>query len=310
MSLEKIRDLVKKKAGDKIEILKEREHKKASEIYIDVVFHYDGTDWCGSVPTVYRRTGLSAETPKDAAKIILEAYDHQNPKNEEKWRKESDEFWKEKPNADITKGIFDAIVDSKWTCIQHGLPANPNWSRRNQDIKEMGFTIATNNSMHCKKCDKKTTHILLLRIPRGQSSGYETWSPQLRAKIISVLDRVDVFENAKRANVLPDHKFPEIRWDEDTREGNLDDMPDAEIKKKFQLIDNQRNEQKREVCRSCYQTGKRGIIFGIDFFYEGDEKWPEGVPKDGKDAEKGCIGCGWYDIAKWRDELNKKINSA
>jgi len=30
------------------------------------------------------------------------------------------------------------------------------------------------------------------------------------------------------------------------------------------------------------------------------------VPRKGIEAEKGCGGCGWYDTAKWREELNKK----
>ena len=80
-----------------------------------------------------------------------------------------------------------------------------------------------------------------------------------------------------------------------------------EIKAKFQLLTNQRNQQKREVCRNCYQTGKRGILFGIPFFYKGNENWDNNIPRTGKSAEKGCIGCGWYDIERWRNELIKLI---
>lgn len=68
-----------------------------------------------------------------------------------------------------------------------------------------------------------------------------------------------------------------------------------------------RLEQKREVCRNCYQTGKRGIIYGIPFFYEGTANWDTSIPKKGKDAEKGCIGCAWYDIERWRRELLKAL---
>ena len=71
---------------------------------------------------------------------------------------------------------------------------------------------------------------------------------------------------------------------------------------------NQRNQQKREVCRSCYQTDKRGVIYGISYYYEGNENWPENVPKNGKEAENGCKGCGWYDIKKWRKSINQIIN--
>ena len=40
------------------------------------------------------------------------------------------------------------------------------------------------------------------------------------------------------------------------------------------------------------------------FFRNGDEKW-NSKHKVGKIAELGCVGCGWYDIVKWRDSLNK-----
>ena len=82
------------------------------------------------------------------------------------------------------------------------------------------------------------------------------------------------------------------------------------IRAKFQLLSNQRNQQKREVCRECFQTGKRGTIYGISFFYEGSQFWDKRFPPKGKDAEAGCIGCAWYDIAKWREELINVIKKA
>ena len=82
------------------------------------------------------------------------------------------------------------------------------------------------------------------------------------------------------------------------------DMTDTEIVRKFQLLDNQRNQQKREVCRKCFQQGIRGTIYGIKYFYQGNEKWDSKIPAKGKAAEKGCIGCPWYDIEYWRAMLN------
>lgn len=84
-------------------------------------------------------------------------------------------------------------------------------------------------------------------------------------------------------------------------------MTDEEIIKKFQLLDNQRNQQKREICRKCFQENIRGEIYGIKFFCEGTAKWNNSIPKKGKEAEKGCIGCPWYDIKKWREELNERV---
>lgn len=35
--------------------------------------------------------------------------------------------------------------------------------------------------------------------------------------------------------------------------------------------------------------------------------WDDSIPTKGKAAEKGCEGCPWYDIEKWRRILNEKI---
>lgn len=35
--------------------------------------------------------------------------------------------------------------------------------------------------------------------------------------------------------------------------------------------------------------------------------WDDSIPTKGKAAEKGCEGCPWYDIEKWRRMLNEKI---
>ena len=86
-------------------------------------------------------------------------------------------------------------------------------------------------------------------------------------------------ERGNQDSLLPDHKFPQKRWDAETRRESLAKLDVTEIKRDFQLISNQRNLRKREVCRKCYQTGNRGTPFGIKFYYVGGEKWPADVPK-------------------------------
>jgi len=298
------------KIGDNITITGLRQHLKASEVYVDVVFEYPESKekWEGSVPIEYKRTGVHAETIANVEEIVKGAYDAMHPDKREAWLKEQEEYWNQS-DKEVTRSFFEALKDSKWKCRNCELPANPNWARRVQDIKEFGYTLATDTKMFCKNCNKNTTHIILLRIPRGAKTGYESWSPTLRKRILEVLDYHDAYEDRQYKHLLPDHKFPEIRWDEETREENPDEMSDQEIRRKFQLLTNQRNEQKREVCRNCFQTGLRGTPFGIKFFYKGSERWPDGTPKRGKDAEEGCVGCGWYDLSRWRRELNKLLSS-
>lgn len=301
------------KLNNNIKILDEEihTHSKASERYIHVNFKYDKNVFDVWVPIEYRRTGINIQEAQELFKYLNDIYEQLKPKNIKIWKKEQEKFWQSKPNANVTKEFFDVLKTGGWKCVNCDLPNNPNWARRIQDLKEFGYTIATDTKRYCEKCCSNKTHLMLLPIKRGISTGngYETWSPALRKRILKLLNYFDVYEYSENHNCLPDHKFSEIRWGENTKDENPDDMTDEEIMQKFQLLTNQRNQQKREVCRKCYQTGKRGIIFGIPFFYEGDENWDVSIPREGKEAEKGCIGCAWYDIEEWREQLIKKIET-
>ena len=85
-------------------------------------------------------------------------------------------------------------------------------------------------------------------------------------------------------------------------------MSVTEIQEKFQLLNAQTNMQKKQWCSECVRTGKRGYPFGIKYYYSGSEDWDALIPQKGKDAEQGCIGCGWYDMIRWRESINNKLN--
>ena len=290
-----------------------RQHTKASEKYIDLTFvQKDGFTWKGSIPYFYRRTGLFIETPEDLVQYLNEIYPHFSKTKIEKFASNERKRWNEEMSGkQTTKGFFDKLLSLDWKSVKYDLPNNPNWARRIQDIKEFGYTLATDTRRTVKGKYETDTHILLVPLPKGGVTGYEVMSPAFKTKAITVLESINVFEYSKtnKHGLLPDHKFPEIRWDEETRAENPEEMPSKEIKEKFQLVDNQRNQQKREICRKCFQSGIRGKLYGIDYYYKGDENWDNSIPKIGKEAEKGCEGCGWYDIQKWRDSLNDFIKN-
>jgi hypothetical protein len=295
-----------------VEILEERSHGKASEVYINVKFTYGKAVYDWDVPIVYRRTGLDlSEKPKEEIEAYLnQVYELCNPKHWSTYRSEQKAYWATK-SAVVTKPFFDVLVsDFGWKSAESDFPANNNPARRIQDLKDQGYTIATRTKMWDEKLKKNCTHLMLLPIPRGGATGYESWSPKLKDRIITLLNGIDVYENRKikRDHLIIDHKFPEIRWDTSTLRDNLEDLTDEEILHDFQLIDNQRNQQKREVCRNCFQTDERGSPFGVEFYYAGQKNWESSIPKQGKKAEAGCIGCGWYDLAEWRHSLQKRIN--
>ena len=137
----------------------------------------------------------------------------------------------------------------------------------------------------------------------NEESKYGTLPNELKKRIANVLGNIDIYEDKKCFDCIPDYKFPKIRWDENTNVKYLDSMTDEEIKSKFQLFSKEIKHEKREVCRNCYQTGKRGIAFDIPYFYKGNEYWDSEIPTKGKDAELGCVGCAWYDFAEWRKHL-------
>lgn len=282
-----------------------KKHTKASEEYLNVLLKYDAGTWEGWIPVEYRRTGISIK-PGEEIDYLKKIYPELNPSNYQNWLDEEKKYWDtEKSRAHITREFFDSLTKGGWQCTECSLPNNPNWARRIQDIKELGYTLSTDTKRYCPHCEKNTTHIMIVPLKRANNAGngYETWSAELRNRIINVLNHIDIYENKNCPSCLPDHKFSEIRWDENTKAENPDSMTDEEIKQKFQLLTNQRNQEKREVCRNCYQTGKRGVAFGIPYFYKGDENWDNNIPVKGKEAERGCEGCAWYDFAEWRKHL-------
>lgn len=288
-----------------------KEHSKASEKYIDVKFIFEKSIWEGWIPIEYRRAGLFLKEEEEIKKYLKNIYSNMETTKLEDWSKKEKEFWNtHKPNAHITRSFFDVLAKGGWQCVSCDFPSNPNWARRIQDIKDMGYLLSTNTNKYCKTCKANKTHIMIVPVKRfilTPTNSYETLSNKLKKRIITILNSYDVYEAKKSNHLIADHKFPEIRWDKDTKEENPGDMTEDEIKNKFQLLNNQRNLQKREVCRSCYQTNKRGYPFGIPFFYKGDLNWDNNIPKIGKEAEKGCEGCGWYDVQKWREAIIDKI---
>ncbi|HYO62871.1 MAG TPA: hypothetical protein VER08_04365 [Pyrinomonadaceae bacterium] len=298
--------------GDgKIVVLGKRHHHKASEVYVDVVFNYPegGLNW--SIPIEYRRTGTHLKDASDEAvyKYLLDVYEQCRPSKWAEWRAEQEVFWAKRGKADITKSFFDVLEKSfTWHSVASAFPANPNFASRIKQLKDFGYTIATDNRID-RKTNKRCTHLLLIPLPKGGISGYESWSSKTRDKIMNTLQYYDAYEaRFIREGVLPDHKFPEIRWDESTRRESLEELTEEEIKRDFQLLNNQRNQQKREACRRCYQTNKRGYPFGIKYYHKGTEDWPADVPPKGKSAEAGCVGCGWYDLEAWRQAVIKALS--
>lgn len=288
--------------GSNVKVTEFIDNNKASETYVRTTFIQDnGFIWNTVVPYVDRRAGLNIENEKELAEYLISLKPYFRKEAMEQWKKQ--ELERGLIGGSVTPLFFNVLLSFKEEFER--FPINPNSARRIQDIKDAGYTLASVPRPNGLKGYNR----ILLPIPLHTEMGYETFTPQFKARVIRLLKERNAFEarvTTKKA-LIPDHKFSEVRWDDETKAENSMEMTDAEIIQKFQLLDNQRNQQKREICRRCFQEGKRGTIYGIEYFYEGDENWDSSIPKVGKAAEKGCIGCPWYDIELWRKRLNQKL---
>ena len=89
-------------------------------------------------------------------------------------------------------------------------------------------------------------------------------------------------------------------------------MSDEELEFTFQLLRNSEGQNhnllKSRACESCFETNIRPPFHGISFWYDGRGKhWPIEAPKTGYRANKGCYGCGWYDVLAWKEKLNQEL---
>ena len=221
-----------------------------------------------------------------------------------------------------TWGVYRVLRDKQWHCreceyrhlnitqiaggggiqgLERGTKTRP------------GIDIESANHF-CKNCDKQTRQDKW----RGQfkeSVQAASMPPTFAKRAFDVLGSRDIVEGTERpANQLTiDHKLPMLRWSQPVskEQTNYRAMDDAEIKQKFQLLKKSNgsvshNLLKSRACEDCYRKGRRGKPFGIDFYYSGGADWEPGS----KDDPNGCIGCGWYDFAEWRKELNKVLRRA
>lgn len=278
------------------------EHKALCSKYIEVEFVYSEEDkYKCYIPTTDRRINVNFEVTNPVSdslkKYLEELYGLLT--------KEKREAWKvahpiEKPTQRKGK-LLTVLYDFKLHTRDECTNEDPNMQKTLQNLRDSGYTIPT--IMISGKGNYQLVPLPLnMNAPQNETMSFEFVS-----RVINLLKEKDAYENKKGHSLLPDHKFPEIRWDSNVAETNNVDITLELAEEKFQLLTTQRNEQKREACKKCFSSGKRQYPFGIKFYYEGEEKWNESIPTVGLAAKEGCKGCGWYDIQKWRKELNKKI---
>ena len=281
------------------------DNNPACEKYVNTTFSQDDFTIETMVPYVYRRSNLFWETSEEVANYLKSLKKYFTREYIDNWcSKESSQLANRKSKKNQYLRI---LLNSKCNVLTpNKFPSVKNPQKLIQEIKDMGYVVSV---LRGEIIDHNVqTRYWILPIPKTSCVTYEKMSKNFRQHVIDILGEIDVYEGKRGVGLLPDHKFSEIRWDENVPELNPVDMAPEKVRHKFQMMTTQRNQQKREVCRKCFKTGVRGRIFGLNFYYEGTEMWDPNIPKTGKEAERGCVGCPWYDIQKWREEVQKKLN--
>jgi hypothetical protein len=302
---------------DKIEIVDSHfQSHRTTDIFKIVKFIYnDDIVWDGALPTYLVKKGL--ELSDEAFDSLLEDwYECLEPAKRNLWiENEKQSNWGGKGKQDTsTYKVFNALSSGNWECRKCG-PVNQTGSvqpaARIRDLKDKGYIICSQKKMCSAHCQTSQVHDILIMIPMLQSDfqhGNNLRKPiseTLQNRIKNELGRIEVCFSREMSNnsLVIDHKFPSQRWN-GPESANPDDMALEDIKKKFQLLTNQANAIKSRNCESCVKDKKRGVFMGIKWYYVGDENWNG----DNEYDEKGCIGCPWYDLEKWKTELLTKLN--
>lgn len=219
----------------------------------------------------------------------------------------------------LQRKVFALLSDNKWHCRGHEISHIPTGQYAGgggiQGLQRgtrtrPGIVIESKNE-HCAKC-RRITKWDRWTGKNKSTNAPSNIPPKLQKRILEYYGYQDSMEMRVRPchEIIIDHRFPMERWGSAEQKNNVD-MKTDEIQRKFQLLkfdgSSNHNLLKSRACENCIKTGNRGTPFGINFFYHGTERWDEDIPKRGKEAEKGCIGCGWYDLHEWREELNKFI---
>ena len=282
---------------------------KTSNEFVELYFYYDSQAWFGCFPILYKDmmidfSGLSQAELDCMAKKF---YSDLHPNNIEKTIDLIERSWPSSTHSE-TYRVFEGLLSCNWECRSCGAgKVNDQPAARIRDIKKKGYIVAT-KTFCCSSCGRSQYHDILLPFnieSRVRGELRKPISNRMKERIISVLNKVDVFWDVHKSSgpFVIDHKFPSQRWSEP--ETDNDKLSDEGIVRKFQLLDNQTNMLKSRKCDQCVNSGERPSFLGVHWFYSGSSKWVAS-----QEEGSGCYGCPWYDIEKWRQELNKKLKKS
>lgn len=187
-----------------------------------------------------------------------------------------------------------------WTCSLHTTGSNQP-AAIFREVKKRGYEFEETTpgrwaiTQYCPECGQETTHYKLLKtVPTLTTQTRLGIDGKTRKRILELFDNRDAFTGGSISSTAEiDHKVPWTRLDNDI---DATVLSDSQIKDHFQLLTREHNLLKDRACGHCKLNNIRPPFLEIPFWYEGDSTY-----------RGTCVGCGWYDGVKWREEVAKKI---
>jgi hypothetical protein len=215
--------------------------------------------------------------------------------------------------------VFAVLRDQAWHCRGHSYKDVPSGQLAGgggiqglqRGTKKRSGLVLVRKEDICSVCGKRTVWDRWTG-ELQQSNAPAGISKALMERIFSYYGYTDVIEQRQRPSheLVADHRVPMERWGETEKLSTH--ITDAEVQQKFQVLkkdmSGNHNLLKSRACEACIRTGKRGFPLGIEFYYHGNAQWPDNFPQKGPGSERGCFGCGWYDFARWRNDLNVTLS--
>ena len=239
------------------------------------------------------------EEREDFQDYLNKIYENVSPEKIEIWINEKKQLFEGTKGNELK--IFEELIASNdWINIS---TKYNNVQKPIQNLRKLGLCILTHRLVE----EKETVYRLIFGIDTMKRES-EKIPPNVRNRVLEYYKYIDALTGEKKngSELVVEHKFPEERWADRPIEDNRN-LTDEMIEDKFQLLTTQYNMVKREACKKCVEYAERQAPFNIEFYYEGDEKWDCDIEL-GAEAEAGCVGCGWYDMKKWKEELIKAAN--